>query len=207
MTSESDDLRRLLAEAPSLLTPRDSGDADLRADNGAAPRKAAVLVPLVKRPEGTTVLLTQRTTNLSSHAGQVSFPGGMADPTDPHAEFTALRETAEEVGLTAASIEIVGRLGNYHTRTGYDVTPIVGLVHPPFTLSPNPREVAAIFEVPLSFLLDPRNRRRDSLTLHGAERFFHAFQWQQYYIWGATAGMLVNLLDLMAVWTPPRGRS
>ncbi len=206
MMSDPEELRRLLAEAPSLLTPRDVRDIDQHRQTAGLPKKAAVLVPLIRRPEGTTVLLTQRTAHLSSHGGQVSFPGGRVDPTDPHAEFTALRETAEEVGLPPDAVEIVGRLENYHTGTGFDVTPIVGLIHPPFTLYPNPREVAAVFEVPLSFLLDPNNRRRDSLVLHGVERFFHAFQWQHYYIWGATAGMLVNLLDLMTLWTSPRGQ-
>jgi 8-oxo-dGTP pyrophosphatase MutT (NUDIX family) len=160
------------------------GDHDLNPDllpQGPL-RAAAVLVPLVARPEGLTVLLTRRTDHLHAHAGQISFPGGMLDPEDRHAEDAALRETEEEVGIARALVELVGRLDTYVTRTGFEVTPVVGLVQPGFTLAP-----------------DTANHRRDSRVYAGATRFFYAMPWGEYYIWGATAGMLVNLSEVL--WT------
>lgn len=161
-------------------------------------RDAAVLVPLVERPGGLTVLLTQRTAHLAAHAGQVSFPGGGVEPADTGPEDTALRETEEEVGLPRERVEVVGRLDTYVTRTGFRVTPVVALVRPPFTLAPDPYEVAEVFEVPLSFILSPEGRRRESREWKGALRHFWVFPYQDRYIWGATAGMLVNLCDVLA---------
>jgi len=160
-------------------------------------RAAAVLVPLVDRPEGLHVLLTLRGANLQYHAGQVSFPGGRVEPGDASAAATALRETEEEIGLPAASVEIVGRLDDYITGTGFVIAPIVGLVRPPYALSPDPSEVDAVFEVPLSFILDPANHRRESRVFNGVERRFHAMPYGDRYIWGATAAMLLNLYDLL----------
>ncbi|AWK85419.1 CoA pyrophosphatase [Azospirillum thermophilum] len=178
------------------------GDHDLNPDltpppDGQGLRDAAVLVPLVDRGEEITVIFTQRTANLTAHAGQISFPGGRMEPSDESAEDTALRETEEEIGLTRDRVEILGRLDTYVTRTGFRVTPVVGLVQPPFTLTPDPTEVAEVFEVPLSFILDPENPRRHSREFLGKPRYFYAFPYEQRYIWGATAGMLVNLRDVL----------
>ena len=175
------------------------GDHDLNPEFGLPTtlREAAVLVPLVDRPEELTVIFTQRTATLSAHAGQISFPGGRMEPEDDGPEDTALRETAEEIGLERGRIEIVGRLDTYVTRTGFRVTPVVGVVSPPFILTPDPTEVAEVFEVPLSFILDPSNPQRHSREFLGKPRWFYAFPYPQRYIWGATAGMLVNLRDVL----------
>jgi len=163
----------------------------------AALRAAAVLVPLIDRTDGLTILLTQRDANLPHHAGQIAFPGGRVEETDADDIATALRETEEEIGLARAHIEPVGRLDRYVTRTGFTVTPVVGLVEPPFTLTLAPMEVADAFEVPLSFILDPANRQRDSYEFQGVQRHFYVFRYGERNIWGATAGMLVNLAETL----------
>lgn len=150
-------------------------------------------MPIVARAPEPTILFTQRTAHLKNHSGQISFPGGRAEAFDASAEATALRETREEIGLDARHIEVLGRLPDYHTRTGYKVTPVVGIVVPPFDLSPDANEVAEVFEVPLSFLLDQKNVQRHSREFEGRQRFFFAIPYGERYIWGATAGMLVNL--------------
>jgi 8-oxo-dGTP pyrophosphatase MutT (NUDIX family) len=184
----------------SLLLPSEliRGDHDL--NPGEQPpdkplRPAAVLVPIVDRPDGMTVLLTKRTEHLNDHAGQVSFPGGRAEPEDPDAIATALREAEEEIGLARDFVEILGRLDTYITGTGYSVTPVVGIVRPGFTLTIDPFEVAEAFEVPLTFLLDARNHERHSRDYRGTTRHFWAMPYNDYYIWGATAGMLRNLYN------------
>lgn len=154
---------------------------------------AAVLVPLVERREGLTVLLTRRTSHLNAHAGQISFPGGKAEPADTGAVDTALRETHEEVGVPKEHVDVIGMLDRYVTRTGFDITPVVGLIVPPFPVSPDPSEVDEVFEVPLEYLLDPGNRKKDSRQVQGQTRYYYAMPFGDYYIWGATAGMLVNL--------------
>ena len=160
--------------------------------------KAAVLVPLVAHEDGLTVLLTQRTAHLIHHGGQISFPGGRMEPEDPDPEAAALRETEEEIGLPASEIDVIGRLDDYVTVTGFHITPIVGLLHPPLTFSPDEFEVAEIFEVPLSFIMDPANHQRDSRMLpSGEKRYFYALPYGERYIWGATAGMLVNLYEVL----------
>ena len=159
----------------------------------AALTKAAVLVPIVAHPGGLTVLFTQRTTHLKAHSGQVSFPGGRAEPHDPTPESTALRETEEEIGLLPDAVEVLARLPDYCTRTGYCVTPVIGLLTPPLALSPDAREVAEVFEVPLAFLLDANNHRRETREFQGRTVGFYSFQYQERTIWGATAGMLINL--------------
>lgn len=171
------------------------GDYDL---NPPAPRgreltSAAVLVPLVDRPEGMMVLLTQRTEHLSDHPGQISFPGGRMEAHDRDPEATALRETEEEIGLDRAFVEVIGRLDHYETVTGFLVTPVVGLVTPGFALEVDRVEVADVFEVPLAFILDPSHHERHSRTVNGRERHFYVIPYEQRFIWGATAGMLVNL--------------
>jgi 8-oxo-dGTP pyrophosphatase MutT (NUDIX family) len=152
----------------------------------------------VARAEGLTVLFTQRTTHLKSHSGQVSFPGGRAEPGDASAEFTALREAEEEIGLPAERVEILARLPDYHTRTGFRVTPVIGVVQPPLELAPDPREVEEIFEVPLDFLLEPANQQRRTREFQGQRVGFYVFEYQNRTIWGATAGMLVNLYKMLA---------
>ena len=159
---------------------------------------AAVLVPLVERPEGFTILLTQRTAHLHDHAGQISFPGGRVDPCDTDPEDCALREAAEEVGLDRAVVDLVGRLDHYVVGTGFEVVPVVGFVRPPFEIRPDPFEVADVFEVPLSFILDPANHRREMHVRQGVERHFYVLPFENRYIWGATAGMLVNLAEVLS---------
>lgn len=163
----------------------------------AEPVLAAVLIPLVQRAEGLTILLTMRTEHLSSHAGQVSFPGGRSELYDASAVATALRETEEEVGLARKHVEVLGQLPDYLTGTGYQVTPVVGLVTPPFELRADPSEVAEIFEVPLAFLMDGLHHQRLSVELPGGRRSFYAMPYERFYIWGATAGMLRNLFHLL----------
>lgn len=160
---------------------------------------ASVLIPLVERPEGLSMLLTQRTAHLTDHAGQISFPGGRAEDYDSSAVDTALRESEEEIGLDRGHVEVLGTLPDYVTGTGYRVTPVVGLVKPPFTLTPDPNEVAEIFEVPLAFLMNGGNHRRLSFDLpEGAgRRSFYAMPFERFFIWGATAGMLRNLFHFL----------
>jgi 8-oxo-dGTP pyrophosphatase MutT (NUDIX family) len=154
---------------------------------------AAVLFPIVLRDAGQTVLLTQRTAHLRDHAGQISFPGGRVEDEDVSPVHTALRETEEEIGLARERIEILGFLPEYRTGTGFRVTPVVGLVKPPFALALDPFEVAEAFEVPLDFLLDPANHQEHSLHYRGALRHFFAMPYGDYFIWGATAGMIRSL--------------
>ena len=194
--------RRFVGLVPGV----DRGATQLRGDHELNPgmnapaelRAAAVLVPLVDRPQGLTVLLTQRNEHLSSHAGQVAFPGGRVEDGDADAVATALRETEEEIGLDRRHIEPVGRLDSYVTRTGFTVTPIVGIVQPPFDLVLDAAEVAEAFEVPLDFLLDPANRETRTSEFQGIARHFYVYPYPGRYIWGATAGMLTNLAELLA---------
>ncbi len=171
-------------------------------DDGAgreeAATAAAVLVPIVAHPAELTVLFTQRTSQLRSHSGQVSFPGGRAEPEDASPELTALREAEEEIGLPAERVEIVARLPDYLTRTGFRVTPVVGLLTPPLELAPDRREVEEVFEVPLAFLLDARNHLRETRELRGETVGYYVIQYGKRRIWGATAGMLVNLYRMLA---------
>jgi len=187
------------------LNARASRSPDIRGDDDlnpgmAAPvqlTKAAVLVGLVARENGLTVMLTERADHLSHHPGQISFPGGRVEAHDASFEATALRETSEEIGLEKDHIEILGRLDVYNTRTGFQIIPVVGLITPPFDLTRDAGEVADIFEVPLHFFLDADNHRRQRRQFKGALREFYAMPYQDRYIWGATAGMLVNLYDVL----------
>ena len=181
---------------PRAVTPIASGDGHLwRSPEEIRP--AAVLVPVVRREDGLTVLFTRRTAHLHDHAGQISFPGGRVEPGDRSAAETALRESGEEIGLEPASVEILGELHQYVTVTGYRVSPVVGLVTPPLDLRPDDFEVAEVFEVPLSFLLDPSNHQRNRVVNEGRERLYFAVPYGQYYIWGATAGMLMNFYSFL----------
>jgi len=177
---------------PRTVKPVTSGDGHLWR-NDREIRPAAVLVPVVNRESGLTVLFTRRASHLNDHAGQISFPGGRSEPGDAGAAETALREAAEEIGLVAARVEVLGKLPEYVTVTGYRVTPVVGLVTPPLDLRLDEFEVAEAFEVPLEFLLDPANQLRNGIVHEGRERHYYAIPYRQYYIWGATAGMLMNL--------------
>jgi len=157
------------------------------------PTPAAVLVPLVNRPEGLHVLLTQRSADLADHAGQISFPGGRVEPEDRTHAAAALREAAEEIGLAADRVDVLGELANYETVTGYRVAPVVGWIEPPLSLTPDPLEVSDVFEVPLVFLLDPAHQQRHFRMLGELRRDYWAIPYGDRYIWGATAAMLMIL--------------
>jgi len=187
---------------PRVINTRGDHDGNPGLYPPAQLREAAVLVPLVDRSDevdwgGMTVLLTQRTAHLAAHAGQISFPGGGVEPQDDGPVDTALRETEEEVGLARERVEVLGTLDTYVTRTGFRITPVVAIVRPPFILEPDPYEVAEVFEVPLSFILDPASRQRQGREFKGAIRHFWAFPYGDRFIWGATAGMLVNLCEVL----------
>ncbi len=189
---------RLLLEPPLLPLVPQRGDYDLNPQNRPKTKPdltpAAVLLPLVLRDEP-MVLLTQRTDTLSRHAGQVAFPGGRAEPNDISLVETALRETQEETGIEPAFVTVAGFLDAYETGTGYAILPVVGCHADGFALKAQEAEVAAIFEVPLSFLLDPVNRVKQTREFQGTQRSFYSFTWQDRYIWGATAAMLINFAD------------
>ncbi|MDD2712199.1 MAG: CoA pyrophosphatase [Simplicispira sp.] len=165
-----------------------------------APAHASVLLPIVLRAQP-TVLLTERTTHLSTHSGQVAFPGGRADPEDASPVATALREAWEEVGLDARFVQVLGVLPTYVTGSSFIISPVVALVQPDCVLSPNPHEVADIFEVPLSFLLNPAHHQRHALEHQGVRREWFSMPYQDggknHYIWGATAGILRNFYRFM----------
>lgn len=188
---------RLLRNVPETIGRSDDDlNPDMKAIDPLLPRRAAaVLVPIVLHEPELTVLLTQRTEHLASHAGQVAFPGGKIDQGDRDALAAALRETREETGLDETYIEPVGFLDAYLTRTSYQVVPVVALVRPGFVLSPHEGEVAAIFEVPLRFLMSGENHVRHSRAWQGKQRYFYAMPYGDRYIWGATAGMIMNLYD------------
>ncbi|MCE9506950.1 MAG: CoA pyrophosphatase [Alphaproteobacteria bacterium] len=190
-----DNLRKKLA----AYQPQERGDYSLNPELFLPPpyRPAAVLVPLLKRDTGYTVLFTQRTAHLNAHAGQISFPGGGADETDRDPAATALREAAEEIGLLPQNAEILGTLDPYITRTGYRVAPVVGLIKTLQEWKPDSFEVEKIFEVPLDYILSPGALVCKKVTLEGRERNFYALTWQDFYIWGATAGMLRNFVDVI----------
>lgn len=158
-------------------------------------RPAAVLVGLVEHPQGFNVLLTRRTDHLQHHAGQVSFPGGRVESSDQGPVDTALREAEEEVGLPRQQVEVVGYLDPYQTVTGFLVTPVVGFIQPPVIPQPDPHEVAEVFEVPLAVVLDRHNHQRHSRVYRGQRRYFYVLPYQDYYIWGATAAMLVGFAE------------
>ncbi len=198
------ELRKLLRhdeESAKWHSPKVRGDTDLNPSMRTPDklREAAVLVPLVERFDRITIIFTRRTAHLATHAGQISFPGGHIEPEDANPEAAALRETEEEIGLSRVHVELLGRLDTYITRTGFRVTPVVGVVRPPFHLTPDPHEVAEVFEVPLAVILDPALPRRESRAVLGIPRVFYSFPYRSDTIWGATAGMLVNLREVLGV--------
>lgn len=196
-----------LAEALARLTPERVAEclglpppqpcsADLHIAGipaGARITAAAVMVPLVRRPMGVQVLLTQRTAHLSDHAGQISFPGGRVEAHDLSREVTALRETEEEIGLARERVQVLGRLPDYEIPSGFRITPVVGWIEPPFELQLDPFEVAAAFEAPLAYFLDVAAYQRRQYQFRGRHRHYMAIPYEGRYIWGATAGMLYSL--------------
>lgn len=158
---------------------------------------AAVLVPLINRHGGVTVMLTQRTAHLNDHAGQISFPGGRVDAGDVDRVDTALREAEEETGLPRSSVQVLGTLPDYDIPTGFRVTPVVGWIEPPVSFTPDPFEVAEVFEVPLAHFLDPTKHQRHSDVKNGRPRNYYSMPYEGRYIWGATAGMLHALYRLL----------
>jgi 8-oxo-dGTP pyrophosphatase MutT (NUDIX family) len=199
-----DQIRIRMAEAAARPHVALTGDRDQELDPGGwtdvnvGPlTPAAVLVPVITHQRVPSVLFTKRNAGLRKHAGQISFPGGRMDDSDPSLEFTALREAHEEVGLDPAHVDVIGRLGNYETGTGFRVTPVVGFVPPGLSLTLAADEVDEVFEAPLAFLLDPANHERHVKEWRGRDRHYFAIPYGDHYIWGATAGMLVNFSRLL----------
>lgn len=194
-------IREKLSPEPLPGQSPQIGDRDLNPDwqdeiaSSGRPklRNAAVLIPLIERDEGLSVLLTRRSEALPSHAGQVSFPGGRVQDEDRDVADTALRETEEEVGLSRSFVSVAGFIEPYETGTGFAIQPVVGFVRPGFDLRPDPREVAEAFEVPFTFLMDPANHQLHHAVWQGRRRSYYAMPYGRHYIWGATAGMLVAL--------------
>lgn len=166
-----------------------------------APRRAAVLMPVLLRPEP-TLLFTERSAQMSNHPGQIAFPGGRIDAHDADATAAALREAEEEIGLPRQAVEVLGSLPDYHTGSAFVVTPVLALVQPGQVWHLNPHEVAAVFEVPLAFLMNPAHHRRHQVHWQGLQREWFSMPYhdglQEHYIWGATAGMVRNLYRLLS---------
>ena len=191
-------LRRALATVDQrdlILLTGDDRDADVGASD--ALYEAAVLVAVTDRPEP-GLILTRRHEDMRNHAGQVAFPGGRIDPTDIDAVAAALREAQEEIELAPQAVEIVGIADRYRTVTGFDVTPVVGVIAPNIALRANEAEVADIFEVPLDFVLEPANHLEASVEWQGRDRHYYEILWNDRRIWGATAAMIVNLSRRLA---------
>lgn len=187
---------RLLQAAPETWN-RSDDDMNLKArmiPDGVKPKPAAVLVPIVQRGDELSVILTRRTADLSTHAGQIAFPGGRCDDGETSLA-AALREAQEETGLASSFIEPLGFLDGYLTVTGYMVAPVVALVRDGFVLAPAPREVDEVFEVPFAFLMNAQNRETHARDWQGHKRKYYAYPYGDRYIWGATAGMIKNLDD------------
>ncbi len=186
------DIVAKLASHPPLEDLLTADDLERQHQIGQRPLKPAAVLLLIVGHVQPTVVFTQRTAHLNDHAGQISLPGGRCDDDDCTPERTALREAHEEVGLEPERVEILGRLPEYRTSTGFSVTPVVGWARPPLAFQPDPHEVADVFEVPLDFLLDPRNHRHESAFFKGRMRKYWAMPFGERFIWGATAGMLVT---------------
>lgn len=193
--------RRMVEEAVWSAPPSDGSDFDLNPESrdllppNRRLRPAAVLCALAPRGEGFNVILTRRSEQLKTHSGQVAFPGGKIDPTDPSPMAAALREAEEEIGLTADQVDVIGAIDRYETGTGFTITPFIAICHPAFQPIAEEGEVAEVFETPLDFLMDPRNRERRSAKWQGQLRHYYAYDWEGRLIWGATAAMLKALSD------------
>lgn len=192
-------LRQRLAEAGGFGQHWLHGDEGAGAPFGSTSHRiaAAVLVGLVERPRGPSVLLTERAVHLRDHAGQISFPGGRIERRDASVSAAALREAQEEIGLAPAKVEVLGGLAPYDTITGFRIHPVVGWIVPPVEFRPDHYEVADVFEVPLAFVLDPANHRRQSYRRGPLTRGYYVLPYERRFIWGATAGILVNLSALL----------
>ena len=162
---------------------------------GAKLREAAVLVPVTDAGPDARVILTRRTAAMRKHSGQVAFPGGAIDPEDGSAEIAAMREAEEEIGLDRRFVEPVGRLPVYRTTTGFHITPVLAVVRPGYEITPNPAEVDAVFDTPLSFLMDPANHKRESRVWDGIERHYYVMPYGEHRIWGVTAGIIRTMYE------------
>jgi 8-oxo-dGTP pyrophosphatase MutT (NUDIX family) len=196
----ADDFRSRARAEHLIDPPHGYGDHYLNPDLadlilGQQLRDAAVLIPIVDHPEGASLILTKRADSLRSHSGQIAFPGGRIDPEDVSPEAAALRESEEEIGLAPEKVEVIGRMPDYVSGSGYRIAPVFGIVSPGFRLSINPDEVDAAFEVPLSFLMDPANHSRLSRTWQDRQRYFYAMPFGERYIWGVTAGIIRTLYE------------
>ncbi len=160
-----------------------------------AKRAAAVLIAAIDDGEDARILLTQRTAAMRTHSGQVAFPGGAVDESDISAEAAAIREAQEEIGLDPALVTPVGRLPDYHSGSGFRITPVLAVVNRGLSVAPNPAEVDAVFEVPLSFLMNPANHRMESRIWQGKERFYYIMPYGDRYIWGVTAGIIRSMFE------------
>jgi 8-oxo-dGTP pyrophosphatase MutT (NUDIX family) len=201
---DADRLRALAGRISQEVAADGHGDHVLNPDfvarlNGAPLREAAVLIPVVNRREGAGLLLTKRAEKLRKHSGQISFPGGAIDPGDGSPEAAALREAHEEIGLEADAIETLARLPTYLAGTGFLITPVLALIRPDYALTINQDEVDMAFEVPFAFVMDPDNYKPSSRFWQGKEHFFYTITYEQYQIWGITAGILRVLYERLHV--------
>ncbi len=185
---------RLIAIAAILPDPPVVYGEEILGDLETPPTPAAVLVPVILGPRP-AILLTKRTSHLKKHAGQVSFPGGRIDPADAHPEAAALREAEEEIALDPTRVEVLGRMADYVTGTGYRITPIIGLLPPGLVYRPSPHEVESVFELPIGVLLDPDAPRRQRQHVGGHWREYWVWPHSEHFIWGATAAILVHLAE------------
>ena len=196
-----DDIRSSLQRGAGDPVMRDTGDHILNPDMGpyarwvGPPRDAAVLIPIIEHGSEPAVILTVRTAHLSSHAGQIAFPGGKIDEEDQGPVAAAIREAEEEIGLEPKAVRPIGELSPYMTGSGFRVVPVVADVSPDHRLTPNPHEVDDVFEVPLSFLMNPANHQRQSRKWEGRDRYFYAMPFGERYIWGVTAGIIRSLYE------------
>ena len=200
--SVADLRRRVAARHDTVFDDDDYGDHRWNPGHprldvmlGIKYRAAAVLIPVVDRPGGATVILTQRTVTLRNHSGQVAFPGGRLDDTDATAEFAALREADEEIGLRPDLVEVIAQMPDYRSGSGYRITPIVGVVQPGFALEVNPDEVDAVFETPLAFLMNPANHGRASRVWNEIEWTYYEMPHDGHRIWGVTAGIVRSMYE------------
>ncbi|MEE8259209.1 MAG: CoA pyrophosphatase [Sphingomonadales bacterium] len=193
--------RGMPLDGPALVKSPLRGDlSNSGLKDQAAVKEAAVLILLIFKDGILSILFTQRPETMKEHPGQISFPGGRAAPGDQTPDRTALREANEEIGLSFASVNIIGRLPAYHTITRYKVTPVIGVIRNEFSPVIDPREVVKVFHAPVSFFLDKTNAQTQNRMSDGKERTFYAFQYRDHFIWGATAAMLINLREALLAY-------